>query len=120
MKLAELIARVENIRPSEYDKTDLTQWVNEVEFMALDQVINRAEGADITFKPYDYEMDAEKELMIPDQFNGVYTTYLCAKIDLHNAEIERGNLDSTMFDAEWKAYAYWYRRTHKPKRLGGK
>ena len=28
MKLAELIARAQSLKPSEYDKDDMTQWVN--------------------------------------------------------------------------------------------
>ena len=43
MTLSELIANITSFRPSEYTKDMLTQWVNEVEFMAMDQVISRAE-----------------------------------------------------------------------------
>lgn len=117
MTLAELIAKVELLKPSEYDKTELTQWVSEVEFMAVDQVINRAEGRRIVFEPYNYETDGEKVLLIPDQFNGVYTSYLFTKIDYNNAEIDRYNMDAAQFDAEWNQYAGWYRRTHYPRRL---
>lgn len=39
MTLGTLISKVTLLRPSEYDKDELTQWVNEVEFMAYDQVI---------------------------------------------------------------------------------
>ena len=116
MRLAELIAKVESLRPSEYDKDELTQWVNELEFQAVDQVINRAVGRHMEFKPYNYELDAEKELLIPDQFSGAYTTYLFSKIDYMNAETERYQLDATMHEAEWNAYASWFRRHNRPKR----
>ncbi len=43
MTLGTLISKVTLLRPSEYDKDELTQWVNEVEFMAYDQVIGMAE-----------------------------------------------------------------------------
>lgn len=148
MTLGELIGKVTLLRPSEYDKDELTQWVNEVEFMAYDQVIGMAEPARKTaqqeavtvtrvetgdnsataipdvkpptlaeYQPYDYETDMGKVLLIPDQFNGCYTSYLFSKIDFHNAEIDRYNLDAAMFSSEWAAYAGWYRRTHKPRRI---
>lgn len=143
MTLSELIAKVSQVRPSEYDKDDLTQWVNEVEFLAWDTVIGHAEhpripvGDPVTvragednykpdddrppkppkYRPYVYEVDAERQLLIPDQFNEVYTTYLFSKIDFNNAEIERYSMEQQMFEAEWQTYAAWYRRTHTPKRL---
>lgn len=120
MRLAEVISKAENLRPSEYDKTELTGWLNEVEFMAVDQVINKASGYDIRYRMYDYELDAETELLIPDQFINTYVTYIFSKIDYNNAEIERYNLDAAAFEAEWQAYAAWFRREHMPKRLRDK
>lgn len=150
MTLGTLISKVTLLRPSEYDKDELTQWVNEVEFMAYDQVIGMAEppfppgmmaakdpvtvysvkpGDETSptpppeppkpqeYEPYEYSRDADKTLLIPDQFNGVYTSYLFSKIDFNNAEIDRYNLDATMFSSEWAAYAGWYRRTHMPKEV---
>lgn len=151
MTLGTLIGKVTLLRPSEYDKDELTQWVNEVEFMAYDQVIGMAEppfppgmiaakdpvtvtptrpgdgGTDTTpppeppkpqeYEPYDYNRDVDKVLLIPDQFSGVYTSYLFSKIDFNNAEIDRYNLDAAMFSSEWAAYAGWYRRTHRPKEV---
>lgn len=150
MTLGTLISKVTLLRPSEYDKDELTQWVNEVEFMAYDQVIGMAEppfqpgmiaakdpvtvypikpGDETSptpppeppkpqeYEPYEYSRDVDKTLLIPDQFNGVYTSYLFSKIDFNNAEIDRYNLDAAMFSSEWAAYAGWYRRTHRPKEV---
>ncbi len=143
MTLSELIANITSFRPSEYTKDMLTQWVNEVEFMAMDQVISRAEppkppiqkepvtvlpGVDnykpdeqpptepTAFKSYVYDEDAERELLIPDQFNACYTTYVFAKIDFYNCEVNRYNMEAAAFENEWNQYASWYRRTHMPLR----
>ena len=116
MTLGELITKVEELSPSEYDKTELTQWVSELEFMAVDQVFSKAFGVSVEYKPYNYELDAEKELLIPDQFNGVYTSYISTKIDYNNREIDRYNVDAVQFESEWQAFASWYRRQYKPRR----
>ena len=115
MKLAEIIAIVDDVRPNGYEKTIKTKWINEVEFKVVDEVLNRARGNDIEFTPYDYDADAERELFVPEQFSDVYEHYLYSKIDNAQNEIDRYNNDVTMFQSAWNAYAGWYRRHHMPK-----
>ena len=115
MTLAEIIANVEACRGSQFDKDVLTGWINEVEHRAYDQVINRAEGNELTFTPYRYDTDAEKELAVPDVHKDVYETYLYAKISYTNNEIDAYNADASMHAAAWADYAAEYRRLHRPK-----
>lgn len=115
MKLADLIAFVDDVRPNGYDKTIKTKWINEIEFKVIDEVLNRAEGIHMRFTPYEYDRDAERELLIPEQFTDAYEHYLYAKIDNAQNEIDRYNNDMTMFQSAWNAYAGWYRRHHMPK-----
>lgn len=145
MTLSNLVAKAVDFRPSEYTYDDMTQWVNEVEHMAVDQVFNRAvppkamhppdmetvtvlpgednsdveppEPVEEPWKPYVYAEDAEKELLIPEPFTCCYLDYIFAKIDFYNAEIARYNVDSVQFEADWKEFAGWYRRTHRPRRI---
>lgn len=119
MTLAELIAKVNHLRPSQYDKYDLTAWVNEIEFRVVDEVINRSLFMNHPYETYNYDEDCDKVLLIPDQFSEVYETYLFAKIDYSNAEIDRYNMDVAMADAAWDSYASWYRRHHYPKPITG-
>lgn len=144
MTLSELVAKINQLKPSEYDKDDITRWVNGVEHMAWDQVICRSEPPRMPpamdpvvvnpginnyvpdvpqfileepFKPYVYVVDAERELLIPDQFSDAYIYYVSAKIDFQNMEIDRYNAESLAFETEFQEYAKWYRRTHKPKEV---
>ncbi len=144
MTLSELVAKINQLKPSEYDKDDITRWVNAVEHMAWDQVILRSERVIIPpkmdpvvvnpgivnyvpeiippfpeepFKPYVYVEDAERELLIPDQFSDAYIYFVSAKIDFQNMEIDRYNAESVAFENEFQEYAKWYRRTHKPKEV---
>lgn len=43
MTLSELVAKITQLKPSEYDKDDITRWINQVEFMAFDQVIKHSD-----------------------------------------------------------------------------
>lgn len=119
MTLSEVIAKVSQMRPSEYDKDDLTSWLNELEFMAYDQVIGHSEleTEQEDYEPYVYAEDAEKTLLIPDQFSACYMDYLFSKIDYFNGEIDRYNMEAVVFENDFQKYAAWYRRTHKPKEV---
>lgn len=115
MTLAELIAEVEECRGSQFGADKLTGWVNEVENKVVEQIINRAKGNDVTFTPYKYEADVETILMVPDTHKDLYETYIYAKIDYINNEIDAYNADAAMHAAAWDDYAAEYRRGHFPK-----
>ena len=115
MTLAQVIADVGDLRPHQYSADQLTGWLNEVEARAARDVVNRAEGNDIDWKPYTYAKDADRELLIPDEHKAVYESYLFARIDYTNAEMERYNADSAMWASAWQEYAAEYRREHRPK-----
>lgn len=115
MTLAKLIAQIQTLRPSQYDEHQLTAWVNEIEAQAVEEIFNRAMFDDHEFKPYDIDLDAEKELLIPDENTDVYLHYLSSKIDYWNGEIDRYNNSASMFSASWASFANKYRRQHKPR-----
>ena len=117
MKIMEMIAQVDRLRPNQYDIPQKMKWLSEVEGTVVDEVFNRAEGNDIEFEKYD-ESEAETELMIPDRFSDIYTNYLLAKIDFHDAETESYNNDVLMYQATYDQFAAWYRRNHMPKYPG--
>ena len=116
MTLAELIAYVDKLRPNAYDKDIMTGWVNEAEWQVYDQVRARAEDIhDQPFVPYEYDLDAERELLVDDAHKGVYVYYLLAQMDHANMEIDRYNVDASMHQAAWQDYAAAFRRNHLPK-----
>ena len=115
MNLAKMISLCDESKPNQYDTEEKTQWVTEVEKMTVDEILNRAEENEIEFEKYDYDTDAEKELLIPDAFIDVYLHYLMAKIDFFNAEYERYNNDMVMFNNSYERFAAYYRRNHMPK-----
>ena len=117
MTLIEMIAMVDEIRPNQISKQTKTTWLNEIEHRVFDEVLSRAECFCpwFKYKPYDYEIDDDTELAVPDYYGDVYRTYICSKIDVTLGEIDRYNNDAALFDAAWRDYAAWYRRTHMPK-----
>ena len=115
MNLAKLIAQIQTLRPSQYDEHQLTAWVNEIEAQVVDEVYGRAMFDGHEFVPYDIDLDAEKELLIPDENADVYLHYLSSKIDYWNGEIDRYNNSAAMYGASWATFANKYRRNHQPR-----
>ena len=116
MTLGKLIEKIVEQKGQQYDTGILTDWVNEIEGQAVEEVINQADGNNIAFVPYDYTQDVERTLRIPDRFQDVYLNYLYAKIDFGHQETERDNHDVAMYTASYEAYAAWFRREHRPKK----
>ena len=144
MTLSECVAKITQFKPSEYDKDDITGWINQVEFLVYDQVIGRSEqlhppeeGDPVVvlpsvdnytpdnapqeeqepYKCLTYAEDAERQLLLPDQFTDAYIYYVSSKIDLQNMEVDRYNVNAMAFEEQFQNYAKWYRRTHKPKEV---
>lgn len=115
MKLNDLIEKITALRGQQYSTHMIMGWVNEIEGQAVEEIINRAEGFDIDFKPLDYQLDYDTELSIPDRFQDVYINYLLSKIDFHNEETERYNNDVIMYNSAYESFAAWFRRQHRVK-----
>lgn len=115
MKIANLLAMCDENKPNQYDTASKMQWLNEVEGIVVDEILNKAEGKDIEFTGYDYDHDAECELLVPDRYCDLYLNYLYCKIDYMNAEYARYDNEVAMYNAAFEAYAGYYRRNHIPK-----
>lgn len=116
MTVGELIERIIMLRGRQYDEDIMVGWLNEIEGQVVDDVVNRAEGYDMVFRPLSYAQDTERQLSIPERFQDVYINYMLSKIDYHNQETERYNNDVVMYNSAYDAYAAWFRRAHRPKR----
>lgn len=115
MTVGELIERIIMLRGRQYDEDIMVGWLNEIEGQVVDDVVNRAEGYEMEFKPLSYAQDTERQLTIPGRFQDVYINYMLSKIDYHNQETERYNNDVVMYNSAYDAYAAWFRRAHRPK-----
>ena len=114
MTIQEMITLCDDTRPNVFTEKQKVLWLNEVEHKAVDEVFNRAADSFVEWTPYEWDTDAETELLIPDQYNDVYLTYLYSKMDFTLAEIQRYNGDVALFQGAWQEFAGWYRRNHMP------
>lgn len=118
MKVSEIIANVDRIRPNQYEKDLKTMWLNEIEGIVVDDVLNMSEGNNIELNPYNYEADGEKELLVPDRFCDLYLNYIIAKIDYHDGETDSYINDVAMYESAFDSFAAWHIRNNIPKQQG--
>ena len=114
MTLGDCIFKCDELKPNQFLDSAKVDWINEVESMVMDEIINRAETVPKTFIPYSWEKDKAKELLVPDPYSELYIKYIFAQIDFNNAEINRYNNSVAMYNTSFARYAGYYRRNHKP------
>ena len=108
MKIREAVSEIKNLKPSQYSDEMLIAWLGELDKSVWEDVL-KAYGAPAPDLPYAKHM-LERELMIPSPHDRMYLTWLCAKIDLHNAEYERYNNQMMLYNAQHQAFANYVTR----------
>ena len=117
MKLGELFAEVDELKPSQFDDSVKVKWLNEVEGRIIKEVIAaREEDASMegyAFNGYTNETPIDTELVVKEPYAALYRYYLFSMIDLGNEEYDRYQNSAALFNQAYADFAnYWY-RTHK-------
>lgn len=112
MKINELMAKLEELKPNQYSPEQKIKWLDEIERKVWEEVYRHREHDGEDFKEYDIDTDEETKLLaeIYDEF---YLYYLMAQIDYFNGEYERYNINASMFENYFQKYKDWYYRTHR-------
>lgn len=111
MTANKVIELVDEIRPNSFNEEQKFGWINDLEGMVQELVIQTDE-----VKPLAYPEDMDKELLIPAPFDNVYGLYLESMIDFYNREYGNYNNTAAMFETRFSAYKKAYIREHRAKR----
>ncbi|MGN0134959.1 MAG: hypothetical protein ACI4AO_09545 [Anaerotignum sp.] len=114
MTARELLTTIDQMRPNAFTDGEKLHFLNTIEGRIYTEILNRAEGNDLTFIPFQ-EGEEEKELIVQIPYTYIYIYYLAAMIDFYNGDSDRYNDTMVLFNQEWEDYAAYYRQTHKPK-----
>lgn len=105
MTAAEIIEKVDGVKPNAYTDEDKLGWLNELEYAIQTDVYDLAEG----FTAHD---SAEEDLLLGPEWGRLYTSWLEARIAAANGEFdEYANLMQIHngFSGEFER---WYARHH--------
>lgn len=119
MTIAEAIAKVDEIKPNQYDAREKIGWLSTLDGLIKNEVIDSHMGSDeVSFACYTKDTPLTTVLLVPEPYSSLYIDYLTMKIDYSNNEIDRYNNSMNMFNNSYYAFQSFYNRTHMPKNKG--
>lgn len=115
MRIEDVLAEVDETKPSQYDDSLKIQWISRLEGKIYQDVyLTHESDREWEFSGYTQD-DMCAELFVDDTYADLYKYYLFAMIDFHNQEIDRYNNAMIMFNASLDDFKAYYNRTHMPK-----
>lgn len=119
MTIAEVIAKVDALKPNTYTPEDKIGWLSTLDSKVKSQIIDAHECKHpFEFYGYDSLLDQGTELLVPAPYDEMYLRWLEAMIDYHNSEDDRYNNAIMLFNNAYEGYKKHYTRTHMPKSYG--
>ena len=115
MTIAEVISKVDALKPNTYEPEDKIGWLSTLDHRVKSQIIDAHEcNEHIIFFGYDSLNDMDTELLVPAPYDEMYLRWLEAMIDYHNSEDDRYNNAIILFNNAYEGYKKHYTRTHMP------
>ncbi len=114
MKISELVAFVDLIKPNSFGTATKIMWLNEVEGMVWTDIMLLSP---LEYKPYTYDETTgagNVELLVSVPHSKLYGEYLSAMIDYHSGEYDKYQNTMTMFNNTFGEYARWYAMHYRP------
>lgn len=119
MTIIECIGEVDNLRPNAYMDDQKIRWLSILDKQIFEEIIKTHEGGVKTFGGYTVDTDPDTELLLEDTYgHDVYCFYLESCIDRENAEWQKYNQSTSLFNAAYQQAANAYNRNHKPLKYG--
>ena len=121
MTIAEVIAKVDALKPNTYTTEDKVDWLSTLDSRVMSQIIlTHGRKCPRFFYGYDSTADQETELLVPAPYDEMYLRWLEAMIDYHNSDDDRYNNAIMLFNNAYEGYKKHYTRTHMPLSHGNR
>lgn len=113
MKIGDVIAWVDEIKPNAFDERAKVEWLGTLDGKVLTEVFLMFPG-DLTKPPYKYPEDMETALLAEPPHDDIYSPWLQAQIDMANGEYNKYANTMAMFNACWVNFCRWFADTYNP------
>lgn len=111
MKLSTVLALVDEIKPNAFSAQTKTVWLNEIEGLVQTEILLvRVEEIIV----YDYESNANTELLVSAPHSKIYAAYLMAQIDFANGEYNKYQNSMVVFNSYFGEYQRWFANNYRP------
>lgn len=117
MTAGEVLAAVDALRPNQYSAAQKLEWLRQLDGKLRTELL-AAFDAEPPALPARYTAETVLPAPFPCDWE-LYTSWLFAQIDLHNAEIVKYNQSMALFAAAWRQLGDCLVRTRMPAGRGG-
>ena len=115
MTLTQAIQFADELAPNAYSTALKVQWLNHIEGrLALEVFLMAPAEAEETYHYTTSAEDMAKELLVGPPYDDLYTWYLRSQIDLAQAEYDKAQNDTAMFNAAWTEFVCWFCQRYDP------
>lgn len=115
MKISEVIAKLDSLKPNAFAMEDKIGWINELEWRIKREIVDTHEVIEpVEFDGYSGEESLEQVLIAPAPWDNVYLRWLECMVDYYNGESARFVNSRILFNDSYADFAAWYNRTHRP------
>ena len=116
MNINQIIDTIETVKPNSYSSGFIRKLVEECDkkiyFEFLSEHLTEEEK-----QPNRYPLGHDDELLLPDYYEIVYTSYVMAQIDYYNGEYDRYNNEMTMYNTKLIEFITWFTRNHSLEKI---
>lgn len=122
MKVNEMIARVDEIRPNAFSETIKLEWMQELLAKVKEEVWDthediQTEDLYVKYSRTEDEINMNSEINVPASHMDFVEYWLMGKIDLANTDYERYSNSLVLFNSAYLNYRQWYNRNYMPKEV---
>jgi hypothetical protein len=119
MTIAEVISKVDELKPNTYTTEDKVEWLSNLDARVKTQIIDAHECTEpVEFHGYDSMEDQDTVLLVPAPYDEMYLRWLEAMIDYYNSDDDRYNNAIILFNNAYEGFKKHYTRTHMPISCG--
>jgi len=118
MRIDEVIAAVDALKPNQYTGAQKIKWLSECDSNVWQKIIQtheKVEGMPEVFYGYDPERDRESRLLAPAPHDILYRYYLEMMIDFYNKDVNSYQNTSRLYNSAYAEFAAWYNRNYMPR-----
>lgn len=122
MKVSEMIARVDEIRPNAFSSSIKLEWMQELLAKVKEEVWDTHEDVQtedlyVKYSRTEDEINMNSEINVPASHMDFVEYWLMGKIDLANTDYERYSNSLVLFNSAYLNYRQWYNRNYMPKEV---
>ena len=118
MKISEVIAKLDGLKPNAFTLEDKIGWIDELEWRIKRKIVDTHEVIEpVEFDGYAGEESMEQVLIAPAPWDIVYLRWLECMVDYYNGESARFANSRILFNDAYAGFSAWYNRTHKPVKV---